>query len=147
GRRTMSLENESGPFEVCWEDFTALSKWLKNNPPPKDQRPPNQRGEAFRKRPSSKKRSPKVSFWVIWLFVVLAIVALFVSGPGASPNLGLLIGGLAVGFIAGAAMVFLLLVWAKVVRPQTEKNFLTLPSDEWQKGPWRVRISPEGIES
>ena len=42
----------------------------------------------------------------------------------------------------------LLVAGAVVLQTRSaRKKFLSGPSDRWQRGPWRVRISPEGIEN
>jgi hypothetical protein len=146
----MSLENESGPFELRWEDFTALSRWLKNKPPPKNREAlgPAQKGHHTRKRLSSaKNRRTRVGSALFFAFVAMLLALFIVSPSGKYTNWGLIGVWFIVGFLLGAFVILLLLAWAKVIHPQTEKNFLTLPADEWQRGPWRVRISPDGIEN
>jgi hypothetical protein len=147
----MSLENESGPFELLWGDFTALSKWLKKHPPPKNHqtRRKAQRGRRdMEDDRSSKSRGSRAWSLIVWLLIALCCGLLYVTPQVSGP--GYLVLGAAClvgGFVAGAMMMLAILAWAKVFHPQTEKTFLALPADQWQRGPWRVRISPEGIEN
>jgi hypothetical protein len=147
----MSLDNESGPFELRWEDFTALSKWLKKHPPAKNQGTRKQLRKTSRESQNNRPsifRGLRVRSFVVWLFLGIMCVALYLTSQGPSFfNMGLGVACLGVGFIVGALMIVAVLAWARVVHVQNEKNFLTLPADEWQRGPWRVRIGPEGIEN
>jgi hypothetical protein len=77
----------------------------------------------------------------------MVLLAYVLISPQVPTNTGLMIACLLCGFVAGVAAILLFLVWARVARVPSEKNFLALPTDQWQVGPWRVRITPEGFEN
>jgi hypothetical protein len=125
----MSLESESGTFELRWEDAKAIASWLI-------------------KHRRLKYRRSRVVWVLLWVIVTGIGVVMFQSRHGLIPeDVESGIAMFAFGFIAGAAVILIVSARARAARGLTKKTFLTDPIDQWQRGPWRVRIGPVGIEN